>query len=89
MTIVYSVMWLLIAIFLLSLGIKEQKIYLVFSVYFLFNSVWWGVSAFVEKDMFHGTLGWVFRGITAVFLVIGCVYYYFYRKNGGDKAEEQ
>ena len=83
MTAVYSVMWLAIAGFLLSMGIREQKIYLVFSVYFLFNSVWWGIAFFTKADMFHGTFGWVFRGLTAVFLVIGAVWYYNYKKKQG------
>ena len=85
MTIVYSIMWLLIAVILFSMGIKEQKIYIVFSMYFLFNCVWWGISAFVKADMFHGTMGWIFRGITAIFLVIGVVYYYFYKKNNREE----
>ena len=76
MTAVYSLMWLAIAGFLLSMGIKEHKIYIVFSVYFLFNSVWWGAAFITKADMFHGTLGWIFRGVTAVFLVIGVLYYY-------------
>lgn len=82
---VYSVMWLLIAIFLLSMGIRENKIYLVFSVYFLFNSVWWGIGFFSKTDMFHNALGWVFRGVTAVFLIAGVVYYWFHRKNHSDE----
>lgn len=83
MTAVYSVMWLAIAGFLLSMGLKEQKIYIVFAVYFLFNSVWWGIAFFTKADMFHGAMGLVFRGITAVFLAIGVVYYYNYRKGKG------
>ena len=88
MTVVYSVMWLLIAVILFSMGIKEQKIYIVFSVYFVFNSIWWGVGALTENDMFHGTLGWVFRGVTAVFLIIGVVYYLMYMNNGKKENEE-
>lgn len=87
MTIVYSVMWLLIAVILFSMGIKEQKIYIVFSIYFVFNSIWWGISSFVEKDMFHGTLGWIFRGVTAVFLIIGIAYYFMYINTKKNKEE--
>ena len=87
MTIVYSVMWLLIAVILFSMGIKEHKIYIVFSVYFVFNSIWWGISAFTENDMFHGALGWVFRGVTAVFLIIGVAYYLKYMNKDKNKTE--
>lgn len=87
MNIVYSVMWLLIAIILFSMGIKEQKIYMVFSVYFVFNSIWWGISFFTNNDMFHGTLGWAFRGVTAVFLIIGIVYYTRYMDNSQKKKD--
>ena len=89
MTIVYSIMWLLIAVILFSMGIKEQKIYIVFSMYFLFNCVWWGISAFVKADMFHGSLGWVFRGVTAVFLIIGIVYYLMYMDKDKKKKEKE
>lgn len=82
MTLVYAVMWLLIAVFLFSMGFKDGKIYFIFSVYFLFNAVWWCISYFVSTDMFHGSFGWIFRGITAVFFLFGCIYYYFYRTNG-------
>lgn len=87
MTLVYAVMWLLIAVFLFSMGFKEGKFYFIFSVYFLFNAVWWCVSYFVSTDMFHGAFGWIFRGVTAVFLLFGCIYYYFYRKNGGRESD--
>lgn len=80
MSAVYTVMWLLIALTLLYMGIKEQRIYIVFSVYFLFNSIWWGIGFFTQADMFHGIPGWIFRGITAIFLIIAVLYYYFYRK---------
>ena len=89
MTIVYSIMWLLIAVILFSMGIKEQKIYIVFSIYFIFNSVWWGISAFVKTDMFHGTFGWVFRGVTAVFLIIGVAYYLMYMDKGKKSNEKE
>ncbi len=85
MTAVYSVMWFIIAGFLLSLGLREQKIYMVFSIYFVFNGIWWGIAFFTKADMFHGTMGWIFRGITAIFLVIGVVYYYFYKKNNREE----
>ena len=75
MNIVYAAMWLMIAVILFSMGLRENKIYLVFSFFFVFNCVWWAASFFSKADMFHGTLGWVFRGITAVFLVTGCLFY--------------
>ena len=88
MTIVYSVMWLMIAVILFSMGIKEQKIYMVFSLYFVFNSIWWAASCFSSEDMFHGSLGWVFRGVTAVFLVIGIIYYTKYMNKRTDKDDK-
>ena len=86
MNIVYSIMWLLIAVILISMGIKEHKIYIVFSVYFIFNSIWWGMSFFTEKDMFHGSFGWIFRGVTAVFLITGIIYYAKFMNKSNDKS---
>lgn len=88
MNIVYSIMWLLIAVILFTMGIKEQKIYMVFSLYFAFNSIWWGISFFTQKDMFHGAFGWAFRGVTAIFLVIGVIYYYLYMNNNSKKKND-
>ncbi len=75
MTIVYAIMWLLIALFLFNMGRKDSKLYTIFSLYFLFDAVWWFVSYFVQADMFSGALGWVFKGVTIFFLAVGVVYY--------------
>lgn len=80
MSYVYSVMWLIIAIILVFMAIKENKILLIFSVYFLFNAVWWFLSAATAYDMFHGTLGWVFRGVTLVFVIAGGIFYLSMKK---------
>ena len=89
MAVVAAFMWWGIAVFLLRLGIKENKIYLIFSVYFVFNGIWWIVSAYNSADMFHGSLGIIYRAITAVFLVIGCVFYYLYKTKNTDKNNNE
>ncbi len=89
MTIVYSVMWLIIAIYLLYLGIKDNKVFIIFSVYFLFNACWWFADYFVSAEMLHGTWGWIFRGITAVFLIIGVAVIVMQRKRGQKEDTEQ
>ena len=76
MNLVYAVMWLLIAVILIYMGIRDKtKAYIFFSIYFIFSGIWWAAAFFTNKDMFHGTLGWIFRGITAVFLIIGIIFY--------------
>ncbi|MBQ1518208.1 MAG: hypothetical protein IIZ46_08395 [Clostridia bacterium] len=87
MALISAFMWLGIAIFLFIFGIKDNKIYMVFSVYFVFNGVWWFISSQNDSDMFHGSLGLIYRGVTAVFLVIGCLYYYFYKTRNNEKKE--
>lgn len=88
MNYVYSVMWLLIAVMLIKMGIKESKLYLIFSIYFTFNAVWWFISAVTSADMFHGTLGWVFRGITLAFLIIGVAYYFLVERKKPRKNDD-
>lgn len=86
MAYVYSIMWLGIAIFLFVMGIKEYKILAIFSIYFLTDAVWWFLNAFTETNMFGGVLGWVFRGITLVFIIVGfCYYFLFWRKKKSEK----
>ncbi|MDE7389753.1 MAG: hypothetical protein K2M82_02270 [Lachnospiraceae bacterium] len=78
----YFAMWLLIAVFLIIFGIKENKIYFLFSVYFIFNAIWWFCDIMVKADLFHGIYGWIFRGITAIYLAIVIVCYLRAKKKG-------
>lgn len=92
MTYFYSVIWLGIAILLFRIGIKEKKLfkmYAILSLYFIFDAVWWFIRAFTGLDMFHGTLGWVFRGVTLVFIAVAALFYLPMIKKKGNDSEKK
>lgn len=88
MNFLYSAMWLGIAIFLFILGAKEDKLYSICGIYFIFNSIWWFIDALGKYDMFNGTIAWIYRGITALFLVVGICYYLFVYKKKKEKDSD-
>lgn len=71
MQYVYAFMWLVVGLLLIfHFGRKEDKIFYTAGTFFLFLAGWWGTAAYTKLDLFHGTWGWVLRGISAVFLLI-------------------
>lgn len=89
MNYVYSIMWAGIAVFLFVMGAKDSKLYTFCGTYFVFNAVWWFAGALSKYDMFHNTLGWVYRGITAAFLIVGlCLYFFIYKKKNNSSDSE-
>lgn len=71
MQYVYTLMWLVVGLLLIfQLGRKEDKVFYAAGAFFLFLAGWWGTAAFTKLDLFHGTWGWILRGVAAVFLLI-------------------
>ena len=47
---------------------------------------WWLVGAILQQDLFAGALGWAFRGVMAVALVLLCMAYYRERKKDNSEG---
>ena len=72
----YAVMWLVAGLLLIFTVSKENKIFYFLGAYFLYMGAWWGVNEYLtEINLFDGVYGWVFRGISAVVLIITGVFY--------------
>ena len=72
----YAVMWLIAGLLLIFTVSKENKIFYFLGAYFLFMGSWWGINEYLhDVNLFDGVYGWVFRGISAIVLIIIIVFY--------------
>lgn len=85
---VYSALWFVIAIILIVRFRKESKIIYVLSGYFAVMGVWWLTNEFVSVDLMNGIYGWIFRGISAVVIVILIIAYFREKRNKESSSEE-
>lgn len=92
MDYVYGGMWLLIGLILIFSLTKENKIFYFVGAYFLILGGWWIANALMPTvNLFEGTVGIVFKGISVIALLVIAVFYYknFWKPkhNNKDKGE--
>ena len=80
---VYAAMWFAVALLLFFRFGKMNKIFYFAGALFLVMGGWWLAGAILQQDLFAGALGWAFRGVMAVALVLLCMAYYRERKKSG------
>lgn len=80
MNYVYAIMWLVIGLYLCFFMGKENKLMAFLSIYFFFSAVWWFVDAVSPLDLFAAPYNWIFRGISAVTLILAIIGYYSQKK---------
>ena len=51
-------------------------------------SAWWLLDELLQVDLFHGTWGWVFRGVIAVAVVIIGLTYWKERKKASSQEDD-
>lgn len=85
---VFAVMWLVIGVYLIYNGIKENKLFCLLGSYFIFFGFWWGINELVSEDLFNGVYGIVLRVVSAIALVIAVALYLLQRKRRKQKEEE-
>ncbi len=85
---VYSGLWFLIAILLFVRFRGEGKVVYVLSGYFVIMGIWWLINQMVQIDLMSGVYGWVFRGISALMLVVLVVTYIYDRKIRISESDE-
>lgn len=77
MIYIYPAIWFLAGLIMIFKLRQENKIFIFSGIYFIFMGAWWlyGIL-YPEIPVFTGTLGWIFRGITAVALaIVGFAFY--------------
>ncbi len=90
MAYVYTGIWFLVGLILITRMGKENKIFYAAGGFFLFLGGWWLADILLEADLMAGPWSWVLRGVSAVMLVIlGAFYMKNYRaEQAAIKAEK-
>ena len=85
MDYVYAIMWFVLGLLLIFRFGRMNKIFYFAGGLFLVMGGWWLAGAVLGQSLFQGALGWVFRGLMAVALVLLCLAYYKERNKGSGK----
>lgn len=79
---VYTVVWFLLAAYLIYSAIKRYRmpIMYILSGFMVFLGVWELVNTLSPIDLKSGVYGWIYRGVAAVILIL-CLIWYFWLRN--------
>ena len=77
---IYAAVWLLIAVYMIYLAIKENKFFIVLSLFFIFMSVWYFADELVDVDLFSGIYSLIFRAVALLVFIICGIKYLKYKK---------
>lgn len=69
----YVFVWAALAVLTVILAIKHEKIFFVFTGFFVFMTLWQSLKAFWKLPVTDGALGWVFRGVMIAYLVVAMI----------------
>ena len=61
---VYAAMWLIVGIYLIYTGAKENRLFCFLGAYFVFLSIWWFVDEWIPVNMLDGVYAVVLRCIS-------------------------
>lgn len=86
---IYAAVWYGLGLLLIFSFRKEHPVVPWLGVYFLFAGAWWTVRAVTGTDVFSGTMGWIFRGVTAVALITAGAVMYNERKRAASSSKKQ
>ena len=88
---VYAAMWLIVGIYLIYTGAKENRLFCFLGAYFVFLSIWWFVDEWIPVNMLDGVYAVVLRCISGAVLLAAVVIYVIQKKakkhnsHSGDK----
>lgn len=80
MNYIYSIMWLVIGIYLCFFVSKGNKLIVFLSFYFFFSAAWWFIDAATPLELFVSPYTWIFRAVSVVVLAIGVIGYLILKK---------
>jgi len=83
---IYSAVWLIVAIYMFYLAVKEHKFFITLGIYFVYMSGWYLANNLIpDVDLFSGIYSWIFRGVSAVVLAICAIVYFNYKRKMREK----
>ncbi|MBQ9679138.1 MAG: hypothetical protein IJV48_00435 [Ruminococcus sp.] len=79
---VYTVVWFLLAAYLIYSAVKRYRmpIMYILSGFMVFLGVWELINTLSPIDLKSGVYGWIYRGVAAVILIL-CLIWYFWLRN--------
>lgn len=81
---IYVFLWAALAVLMFVFAVKNRKTFgaaaLVFALFFVFMTVWYGMRTFGGYEMFEGTLGIIFKAVLGAFAIVLIIVYLIYRK---------
>ncbi len=78
---VYTALWLILAVYMFVVAIKNSKFFFVLSGFFLFLSSWQLADELLEADLFSGVYSLVYRGVSLCVLVVCVIAYLRYKRS--------
>lgn len=83
----YVFLWVILAALTFMIGLKQGAVGFMLTGFFVFMAVWYGLRAFWNIPVFDGVLGYVFRGVLLVYLmIIVAVWYHGKKKQAQEPA---
>lgn len=78
---IYTAVWFIVAIYMFYLAFRESKFFFLLSAYFVFMGTWYLTNNLLtDIDLFSGIYNWIFRGVSAVVLIICAIVYFNYKR---------
>ena len=84
----YVILWAALAVLMFFTGRKQGAFAYMLSGFFVFMTIWYGLDAFSDYNMFEGVMSLVFRGVMLVFLVLFILVYFLLKKKNTDDTKE-
>ena len=84
----YVILWAALAVLMFFTGRKQGAFAYMLSGFFVFMTIWYGLDAFSDYNMFEGVMSLIFRGVMLVFLVLFILVYFLLKKKNTDDTKE-
>ena len=84
----YVILWAALAVLMFFTGRKQGAFAYMLSGFFVFMTIWYGLDAFSDYNMFEGVMSLVFKGVMLVFLVLFILVYFLLKKKNTDDTKE-
>ena len=77
---VYAATWLIVGIYLIYTGAKENRLFCFLGAYFVFLCIWWLIDELLPINMLDGNYAVVLRCISGAVLLIALIIYIIQKK---------
>lgn len=80
---IYLALWLLLAGYMIYLGIKVSRFFFVPAGFFLFSAGWTIANELIRRvNLFSGAYAWIYRGVAIAVLAACVIRFIIYKTKG-------